>query len=118
MADEELWTEVQCSGNKGTELGHGSKITELHDRLLRQGVDETGAPLEPKWHLDDEQLDLAAFEHLILTLPNSEQYLRARERETFGYVASKCGLSRRRQQQLYAGVTRGAQREQFEEELI
>jgi hypothetical protein len=118
MGDEELWWEVQCAGNKGAELGHGAKITELHERLLRQEVDETGAPREPKWYLDDEQLDLAAFEQLVLTLPNTEQYLRSRERETFGYVASKCGFTKRRQQQLYASVTRGAQREQFEEELI
>jgi hypothetical protein len=119
MADDELWTETQSKGNQSTDLGRGAKIKDLHDRLLKQGVDEkTGAPLEPKWHLDDEQLDLAAYEQLILTLPNSEQFLRSRERETFGYVASKCGFSKRRQQEIYAGVTKGVPREQFEEELI
>lgn len=123
MADDD-WEQVQSEGSRNLEggqpsLGRCTKITNLHDRLLKQEVDEkSGAPRDEKWHLDEEQLDLAAYEQLILTLPDSEQYLRSRERETFGYVTSKCGYSKRRQQEIFNGVTRGAQRAQFEEELI
>ena len=96
MADDD-WEQVQSEGSKSLEggqpsLGRCTRITNLHDRLLKQGVDEkTSAPLDEKWFLDDEQLDLAAFEQLILTLPNSEQFLRSRERETFGWWRQRLG---------------------------
>ena len=117
--DEDLWARAQSQGTPAgasLALGSGANIKDADERLLKQGLDAEGQPLDASWHLDDAELDLAAYEQLLLSLP--EQHLSARERDTFGYVGSRFGYSKGRQHQIHAGVTRGAQLEAFEEELL
>jgi hypothetical protein len=77
--------------NRAKVNGPGStsrKGTSMHERLRNQN--------DSAWHLDDEQLDLAAYEMLFLTVGTSSCLLSPKERETLDFVRAKLGISRKK----------------------
>ena len=96
--DEDEWVRLQSSG---------TPVKELHARLLNQ--------YDGAWELGDDELDVAAYEALLLALGTSKQFLKQRERETLDYMRSKFGFSRRMHNSIASMLVEGAPEEEAEE---
>lgn len=55
---------------------------------------------DPAWHLDDNELDIAAYEMLFLTVGTSSSLLSPKERETLDVVRAKLGISRKKMKEI------------------
>ena len=96
---DEAWVALQSAG---------APLKDPGGRLLKQN--------EEGWRLDDAELDLAAYEQLLLTLPASPQYLSTIEIETLDYIRSKFGYTRRKHDAVAMSVALGAQRAEYLEQ--
>ena len=95
--DDEVWEALQSQG---------SSLKQPAARLLKQG--------DEAWKLDEEDLDLAAYEQLLLTLPASPHLLPNAEIETLDYVRSKFYYTTRRHKAIAMSVALGSQQAEIE----
>jgi hypothetical protein len=95
---EQVWLELQTKALSPS-------LKNPSERLLRQA----GADADDGWVLSEEQLDVAAYEQLLLSLP--PQHLPAHEVDTLDYIRTKLGYTSRQHREIVFGITLGADRD-------